>query len=331
MMAMFGKPAVAASSHASASLAREALPGGPPQKKSRSESVDKDTSGEAPNKSCSDGAVGILVHQPAPTEDEGNTQKAPEESKLDLHEEHDKDGTPGEQPEVALIEEAEEGSDKHVPCEDAADNSVKEAQVASDGVGGCTEAAVPECEDVTEAHGMQMAEDNHGENAPAESTDATAAAPSTSGIPLEQESRPLTGGETATPSESGNPLNQEACPLTRGLSLCESQQPAVATEELSDFGSQATLAMEWVWHTLLEISLYSFDDGFGMPTDNELAAEDFNVAPPPSHCVGIAVGLGVLPSIVVWLFCLHGIVVWHLRIAFSLSASFFAWYFCKIG
>ena len=290
MMAMFGKPAAAASSHVSASLAREALPGGPPQKKSRSESVDKEAPGEAPGE--------------APTED----KKAPEDSKLDLHEGRDKDGPPGEQPEVALIEEAEEGSDKQVHSDDAAVNSVKEAQVASDGAGGCTEAAVPECEDVTEAQqndGMQMAEDNHGENAPAESTDATAAAPSTSGIPLEQESRPLTGGETATPSESGNPLKQEACPLTRGMSLCESQQPAVATEELSDFGSQATLAMEGLSDEeglpcsmalgsaspVAEISPYSSHDGFGMPTDSELVAEDFNVAPPPSHCVDLAVGL----------------------------------------
>ena len=258
MMAMFVKPAVAASSHASASLAQETIPGGPPQKKSRSESVDKDAPGEAPKKSCSDGAVGNLVHKPATTEDEGITQKAPEDSKLDLHEGRDKDGTPGEQPEVALIEEAEDRSEKHVPGDDAVDNSAKKAQVASDGspgeqpevalietaedgsekhvscddaavnsvqdalavifnTGGCTEAAVPECEVVTEAQqndGMRTAVDNNGENAPAESTDATAVAPSTSGNPLAQKVCPWTGGETATPSESVNPLEQEACLLT---------------------------------------------------------------------------------------------------------------------
>ncbi len=91
MMAMFKKPAD--SSRASAALAQEALPGGPPRKKLRSEDVDEETSAEVPKKLCSDDAVDKSVDQPASTEDKslGGGQ---------LDEKHEEDETP------VLIKEA---------------------------------------------------------------------------------------------------------------------------------------------------------------------------------------------------------------------------------
>ena len=51
------------------------------------------------------------------------------------------------------------------------------------------------------------------------------------------------------------------------------------------------------------------EDGLGLPTDDELAAEDFNVAPPPSHCLDLAVGLCAFACMALWL----GISALHFR------------------
>ena len=51
------------------------------------------------------------------------------------------------------------------------------------------------------------------------------------------------------------------------------------------------------------------EDGFGLPTDDGLAAEDFNVAPPPSHCVDLAVGLCAFACMALW----FGISALHFR------------------